>query len=162
MSASVVGTNKVYTSINDLPENINISDGDRYIVQTLDGDTVLVDYASIKIDLDHTTFGAQYLDMVEFTQRATEWVTRITSEFESIEDQFTQMKQSSANLQQTVEALMVIIKLILGYKNAYAQDSIDEWVNGQLGDYAKTVYAQIMENTDPTFSFAQNNLLRIY
>lgn len=57
MSLTVVSSKKVYADINDLPENMGINDGDRFIVQTDDG-TALVDYENIKVDLDHTTFGS--------------------------------------------------------------------------------------------------------
>lgn len=92
MSITSVGSNKTYASINDLPENSNIADGDRFIVQTLDGDTVMVDYSSIKVDLDHTTFGAQFTEIVSFTSYATTWVDQVTAEFETIQEQFVTVK----------------------------------------------------------------------
>mgnify|MGYP003306090885 CR=1 FL=1 len=56
MSYTSVGKNKVYASINDLPENQKLVNGDRIIIQTEDG-TALVDYENIKLDLNHVTFG---------------------------------------------------------------------------------------------------------
>jgi hypothetical protein len=58
MSYTSVGRNKVYASIEDLPENQKLVDGDRILIQTEDG-TALIDYSNIKIDLEHTTFGTQ-------------------------------------------------------------------------------------------------------
>lgn len=56
MSYTSIGKNKVYASINDLPENQKLVNGDRIIIQTEDG-TALVDYENIKLDLNHVTFG---------------------------------------------------------------------------------------------------------
>lgn len=55
MSYTSVGRNKVYASIEDLPENQKLVNGDRIIIQSSDG-TALVDYENIRIDLEHTTF----------------------------------------------------------------------------------------------------------
>lgn len=66
MSYTSVGRNKVYTSIEDLPQNQKIVNGDRILIQTDEG-TALVDYEDIKIDLGHTTFGTQITSLIEFT-----------------------------------------------------------------------------------------------
>jgi hypothetical protein len=58
MSYTSVGRKKVYASIEDLPENQKLVDGDRILIQTEDG-TALVDYSNVKIDLNHCTFGTQ-------------------------------------------------------------------------------------------------------
>lgn len=62
MSITVVSSNKVYVNIEDLTENMGISNGDRFIVQT-DGGTVLFDYENLRIDLEHTTFGTAFSDL---------------------------------------------------------------------------------------------------
>ena len=56
MSYTNIGKKKVYASINDLPENQKLVNGDRIIIQTEDG-TALVDYENIKLDLNHVPFG---------------------------------------------------------------------------------------------------------
>ena len=66
MSYTAVGRNKVYASIEDLPENQKLVDGDRILIQTDDG-TALIDYANVKIDLNHTTFSTQITNLIEFT-----------------------------------------------------------------------------------------------
>lgn len=80
MSLTVVNSKKVYADINDLPENIGINDGDRFIVQTDDG-TALVDYENIRIDLDHTTFGTVVTELQEFQGLATNFITEISTQF---------------------------------------------------------------------------------
>jgi len=76
MAITNVGKNRVYASIKDLPENQSIVDGDRIIIDTEEG-TCLVDYSNIKIDLDHTTFGTQFSEMVNFTSTVNAFVTQM-------------------------------------------------------------------------------------
>ena len=91
MAITNVGKNKVYASIKDLPENQSIIDGDRIIVDTDEG-TCLVDYSNFKIDLDHTTFGEQFAQMVEYTASVTAFINQI-------EEEFSNVKEETANLQ---------------------------------------------------------------
>lgn len=83
MSYTAVGKNKVYASIEDLPENQKLVNGDRILIQTDDG-TALVDYENIKIDLNHVTFGTQISQLVQFTATVEEFVEQIQNDFEAI------------------------------------------------------------------------------
>jgi fructose-1,6-bisphosphatase len=83
MSYTSVGRNKVYASIEDLPENQKIVNGDRILIQTDDG-TALVDYENIKIDLNHVTFGTQISQLVQFTATVEEFVEQIRNDFDAI------------------------------------------------------------------------------
>ena len=80
MAITNVGKNRVYASIKDLPENQKIVDGDRIIIDTEEG-TCLVDYSNLKIDLEHTTFGDQFSDMVSYTSTVTSFISQIGEEF---------------------------------------------------------------------------------
>lgn len=50
-----VGDNKLVYNIQELPDLLNISSGDKFIIETLDG-PYLVDYDNIIIELSQTTF----------------------------------------------------------------------------------------------------------
>lgn len=76
MAITNVGKNRVYASIKDLPENQSIVDGDRIIIDTEEG-TCLIDYANLKIDLAHTTFGNQFSEMVNYTSVVNAFVTQM-------------------------------------------------------------------------------------
>lgn len=80
MSITVVSSSKVYASIEDLSENMGISNGDRFLIQT-DGGTMLFDYENLKIDLEHTTFGTAFSDLQQFQSTVSDFVTQITEEF---------------------------------------------------------------------------------
>lgn len=83
MSYTSVGRNKVYASIEDLPENQKLVDGDRIIIQTEDG-TALVDYSNVKIDLAHVTFGTQISQLIDFTSLVEQFIDQMNTEFQTI------------------------------------------------------------------------------
>lgn len=99
MSLTVVSSKKVYADINDLPENMGINDGDRFIVQTDEG-TALVDYENIKIDLEHTTFGSVIGELQEFQGLATDFITKISSEFTIAQGDISVLKTREDTLEQ--------------------------------------------------------------
>ena len=86
MSYTTVGKNKVYTSIEDLPENQKMVNGDRILVQTEDG-TALVDFANVKIDLAHVTFGTQVTKLIEFTSSVEQYIEKMDVEFSEIKEE---------------------------------------------------------------------------
>ena len=85
MSYTTVGKNKVYTSIDDLPENQKLVDGDRILIQTEDG-TALVDFSNVKIDLNHCTFGTQVSQLIEFTSNVEQYIEEMDVNFNEIKE----------------------------------------------------------------------------
>ena len=161
-STYVASPSKVYTSINDLPENAAIVDGDRFIVQSSDGETALLDYSAMKINLDHTTFGTQFTEMVQFTSTVQQWVNQLTTEFNTIEEEFSEIKEEVKTVNQAIEAFKVIFKLIMGQRNAYSEEATREWIENRLDAYQLVIFDEVMKDNDPSFTFATNNLLRVY
>lgn len=76
MSYTAIGRKKVYASIEDLPENQKLVNGDRLLLQTEDG-TALIDYENVKIDLQHTTFGDQFRNLVELSSTVESFVSTL-------------------------------------------------------------------------------------
>lgn len=76
MAVTNVGKNRVYASIKDLPENQSILDGDKIIVDT-DTGTCLIDYSNFKIDLEHTTFGQQFYDVVDLATSSANFIEQV-------------------------------------------------------------------------------------
>ena len=124
MSYTSVGRNKVYASIEDLPENQKLVDGDRILIQTDDG-TALVDYANIKIDLNHCTFGTQISQLIEFTTSVEQYIDEINTEFETLKEETTNVKNSVTKLQEQLEGCKLLLKFILGSANSYSQGYIE-------------------------------------
>ena len=83
MSYTAIGKNKVYASIEDLPENQTLSNGDRLLVQTEEG-TVLVDYENIKIDIAHTNFGDKIQAVIDFTANVGDYLNQFQSTLEDL------------------------------------------------------------------------------
>lgn len=83
MSYTAIGRKKVYASIEDLPENQKLVNGDRLILQTEDG-TALVDYENVKIDLQHTTFGDQIRDLVSLSSAIDSYIEQLHGEYKDI------------------------------------------------------------------------------
>ena len=103
MSYTDVGKNKVYASIEDLPENQKLVDGDRILIQTEDG-TALVDYTNVKIDLAHVTFGTQISQLIEFTSTVEQFIQEMDTEFNATKEETTQLKSKVQELQEQMGA----------------------------------------------------------
>lgn len=162
MSLTVVNSKKVYADINDLPENIGINDGDRFIVQTDDG-TALVDYENIRIDLDHTTFGSVVSELQEFQSLATNFITEISTQFTTAQGDISVLQTSVGTIEQQVAAVRYILKLILGVHSGDSEEAI-ELDKGDLSqegqDFMTEVYGSV-QDLDAEFSLSTNNLRNI-
>ena len=99
MSYTSVGRNKVYASIEDLPENQKLVDGDRILIQTEDG-TALVDYSNVKIDLNHTTFGTQVSQLIQFTSTVEQYLEEMDNSFNEIKEETATLKTKVEEIQQ--------------------------------------------------------------
>lgn len=95
MSYTTIGRNKVYASIEDLPENLKLSNGDRLIIQT-DNGTALVDWENVKIDEEHTSFATNMDDINAALAEQTSFNTLVNS---TIENHDTGIKTIATDLQ---------------------------------------------------------------
>jgi hypothetical protein len=69
MSYTKIGRNKVYASIEDLPENLKLVNGDRLLIQT-DNGTALVDWENVRISKDNLTFKNELESLNDFVDAA--------------------------------------------------------------------------------------------
>lgn len=113
MSITNVGNNRVYASIQDIPQTSSLINGDRIIIQTDDG-TKLVDYENIKIDLNHTTFGSQFSEMVSYVTLSTTTLTELLEKTEAIDDEINYIKSDLQKLKAHHAIIQFIIKGITG------------------------------------------------
>lgn len=161
MSYTAVGKNKVYASIEDLPENQKLVDGDRILIQTEDG-TALVDYTNVKIDLAHVTFGTQISQLIEFTSTVEQFIQEMDSEFNAIKEETTQLKSKVQELQEQMGACRLLFKYILGAARTYGDEYIQQLAEGQLAAHGLELYhdcRQSVEASVPDFEFNKYNLL---
>lgn len=163
MSITVVSSSKVYADIEDLSENMGISNGDRFLLQT-DGGTVLFDYENLRIDLEHTTFGTAFSDMQQFQSTVAEFVGRITDEFTTAQNDVAILRTDVNTIQSQIDSIKLMLKLILGFKNGSSEEAIDLEKAGLSVDgqnYMTEVYNSIRDGIDADFSLTTNNLMNI-
>lgn len=139
MSYTAVGKNKVYASIEDLPENQKLVNGDRILIQTDDG-TALVDYENIKIDLNHVTFGTQISQLVEFTATVEQFVQQIQTDFDAIQEETANMKISISELQDKMECCKLLFQHIMGSVAGESSKFIESQVQSTLKGTGMEMY----------------------
>ena len=144
MSITNVGNNRVYASIQDIPQTSSLINGDRIIIQTDDG-TKLVDYENIKIDLNHTTFGSQFSEMVSYVTLSTTTLTELLEKTEAIDDEINYIKSDLQDLKSRYEAIKFIIKGITGaYSGSTGDDDDIAFKNYELlQSSAQTAFSEI-------------------
>lgn len=160
MSYTSVGRNKVYASIEDLPQNQKIVNGDRILIQTEDG-TALVDYSNIRIDLEHTTFSTQITDLMEFTSTVESFVDTMQSEFLTIKEETTTMKNTVQQLKEQLKCCKLLFKFMMGYVNQADKTLIEMEIENNLSGAGRSMYDECMDaikTKEPTFSFRDWNL----
>ena len=96
MSYTAIGRKKVYASIEDLPENQKLVNGDRLLLQTEDG-TALIDYENVKIDLQHTTFGDQFRNLMELSSTVESFASTLNTDIDDIKQDIKDLKANDEN-----------------------------------------------------------------
>lgn len=84
MSFTAIGRNKVYASIEDLPENLKLVNGDRLLIQT-DNGTALVDWENVKVPADHTDFGDTIDDLKSYIDQTNSYFSNVTDRLDAFE-----------------------------------------------------------------------------
>ena len=160
MAITNVGKNRVYASIKDLPENQSLIDGDRIIVDTSEG-TCLVDYANFKIDLAHTTFGEQFAQMVEYSSAVTSFINQIEDEFTTVKEETANLQTKMEDTQNIMDAIKLLIKFIIGSASGKDETFIETQVENNLKGKGLAFYKECVGTmTNLDFSFSLYNLYR--
>lgn len=158
MAITNVGNNRVYASIKDLPENQSIVDGDRIIVDNEEGQ-FLVDYANFKIDLDHTTFGQQFSDMVNYTASVTAFITQIEDEFSAVQQETASLNNKMEDIEEMMECVKMMMKFIMGSCTGENAKYPIEQASANLKGEGLAMFNECMAAMDgKDFSFSQFNL----
>ena len=151
MSYSTSGTT-TYANIDDLPEITSISDGDKIILQT-DSGTSLLDYYNFKIDLQHTSFQSTFEEMMQFTGNAESIISEINDEFSVIKEDFESIKTSFKTMNYDLEGATFLLQSIVGAWND--ETSWKSALNG-LSSEART-YVNEKINEINAYLTAQND-----
>lgn len=84
MSFTAIGRNKVYASIEDLPENLKLVNGDRLLIQT-DNGTALVDWENVKVPADHTDFKDTIDELKSYIDQTNSYFSNVNDRIEAFE-----------------------------------------------------------------------------
>ena len=163
MSYTVVGNKKIYASIEDLPENQRISDGDRILIQTSDG-TALIDYANIRINPAHTTFESTLTSLVEFTSTVQSYIAEFQISYDSLTTDITAAKGKITEFDEKIAALTFMLKLVMGKCHNKDEDFITNLANTTLNGSGLTLYNEILNEARdgyPDLEMGYNTLARV-
>ena len=161
MSYTTVGKNKVYTSIDDLPENQKLVDGDRILIQTEDG-TALVDFSNVKIDLNHCTFGTQVSQLIEFTSNVEQYIEEMDVNFNEIKEETSTLKSQMQEIKEQMECCKLLFKHIMGSASSSPTNYIEDQVHNALSAHGLAMYEECVDavkSVQQDFSFNRYNLL---
>lgn len=159
--------NRVYAKITDLSEESSLKNGDKIIIHSsTTGIDCIVDYANVRIDLEHTTFSDTYNQMLDFSRSAGAWVEEMTNRFEEIEKGFEEVEKKNVEITYQVDALTLIVEMMLGLVSMNAQGQVTKTENEcimSLSDKAKEYYNNIKSEaqatTGKTLNFNSSNFL---
>ena len=158
MAITNVGKNRVYASIKDLPENQSIVNGDRIIIDTEEG-TCLVDYSKVKIDLEHTSFGEQFSQMVDYTSSVTAFMNQMEEDFSSLKEETASLTNKVSDLESQMDAVKMLIQLIMGSYAGEKSDAPDALAKNELSNKGLALYNECMMAMDgKDFTFSRYNL----
>lgn len=146
--------NKVYAKVSDLSEESSLKNGDKIVFHSsATGIDCLVDYANVRIDLDHTTFKDSYEQMLDFSRNAGAWVTEMSDQFNSMSETVGEITQQNVDINNTLAAIKLLVQFVIGMAasgnngsaNIPAQNHVDA-----LPAAAKEKYEQIIAEINNT------------
>lgn len=162
--------NKVVAKLTDLTQESTLNDGDKIVFWcNSSGEASTIDYSNVKIDLDHTTFGKTFTEVVNFATTASSWVTTMTESFEGLDSKMNSVLEKSTEIDNEIMALKMLVQMIIGMatiRNDAQKNFTEEQYVSSLSEEAKTIYNEIkqeitsaagVENID----FSRSNLLYI-
>lgn len=154
---------KVYASIKDLPVVTSVTDGMKFIMHTEDG-TVLADYADVSVDLDHTTFGQTFRNMLDLTNSIQTFIDTVTSQITEFDEKVDEIKRDTKVNTDTAAALKVFIRMISTGTNGLDDPSFAKnYLEGDALEIWNSIYDNL--NIEPSLKdkfFSDFNLYNLY
>lgn len=159
--------NRVYAKITDLSEEGTLNDGDKLIFHSSStGNACIVDWANVKIDLEHCTFGNTYSEILNFTSTASAWVDTMTESFNEIEATCNEVKENVALINNELDAIKMVLKMMLGIING-REDNVYENYLDTLSTEAREIYDNIITDVENgqkdgrKFNFVTDNIMSL-
>ena len=158
MAITNVGKNRVYASIKDLPENQSIVNGDRIIIDTEEG-TCLIDYANLKIDLEHTTFGEQFSEMVSYTSTVTAFVTQMEQDFAMMQEETASLTGKMKDMEDMMDCVKLMLQMVMGTCATQNEEYPLNVASSTLKGRGLAMFQECMSAMDgKDFTFSRYNL----
>lgn len=162
--------NKVIAKLTDLSQEATLNDGDRIVFWcNSSSEAATIDYSNIKIDLDHTTFGTTFTEVVNFATTANSWISTMTDSFNELDTKMDSVIESTTKVNNDILAMKMLIKMIMGLAtnraDLQANYSEEQYVNS-LPEDAKAIYDEMKNDVLTSagvdnFDFATHNLIYI-
>lgn len=162
--------NKVIAKLTDLTQVSTINDGDRLVFWCSSaGEASTIDYSSIKIDLEHTTFGATFNEIVNFATTASSWVSTMSDSFNELDAKMNSVLENNTQINNEISAIKLLLQMAIGLASA-RQDSGKNFSESQyvdsLSEDAKIIYNQMKTDITSavgieTIDFTSNNLINL-
>ena len=158
---------KVVAKLTDLTQESVLNDGDRLVFWcNSSGEAATIDYSSLKIDLDHTTFGDTFTQVVNFATTANSWITSMTDSFNELDNKMNTVIESNTKINNELLAIKMLIKMILGiatYKAEQGNFSEQQYVDS-LPEDARTIYTDLKDEVltasgEDNIDFTRQNLI---
>lgn len=140
--------NRVYAKISDLSEESVLVSGDKLIFHAVTtGNTSIIDWSNVKIDLEHCTFGEKFNDILNFTSTAQAWVETTTASYSEIEARVNEVTESVTQLNDEVAAIKLLLKMMLGLVNDLDPEKVNKYKN-TLPATAIAIYEGIINDVE--------------
>lgn len=159
--------NRVYARITDLSEEGTLNDGDKLIFHSSStGNACIVDWANVKIDLEHCTFGNTFSEVLNFTQTASAWVDTMTESFNEVEALSNDVKKTVVTITNEIEAIKMVLKMVLGIINDRDGNLYEEYLS-TLSIEARDIYEKIINEVQNNqkdgreFDFTTDNIMSL-
>lgn len=161
---------KVVAKLTDLTQESTLNDGDRIVFWCNSAsEAATIDYANIKIDLEHTTFGDTFNNVVDFATTASSWVSTMTDSFNELDAKMSTVLENSTQINNQIMALRLMMQMLLGIakqrSDLQSNFTEEQYVNS-LPEDAKNYYndmkQEVLTNSgEEGIDFAHINLLYI-
>lgn len=140
--------NRVYARITDLSEESSIQNGDKLLFHSSStGNASIIDWSNVKINLTNCTFGSEFNQIVEFTSSAESWINTVTESFNELEASCNSIKESLVGVNNEIEALKLIIKMMLGLVNDWDDNTYNKYVSS-LSAEAQEIFKAIVSDVE--------------
>lgn len=162
--------NKVIAKLTDLTQESTLNDGDRIVFWcNSSGEASTIDYSNVRIDLDHTTFGDTFNQVVNFATTASAWVSTMTDSFNDLDNKMNNVLEQTTQVNNEILAIKMMVQMIIGLANtrndAQKNFSEDQYVSS-LPEEAKAIYNQMKQEVlsasgTEAIDFSHSNLIYI-